>query len=410
MWLLLPCTWHPTNRNSSWRQVWSSTAGCLERSSRFALLGLGFGLQAFSQQAFEVQPLAAEAEVAIFVPGPLILGAVPGQLQAVAVGISQVQGLVGAVIVDAVKRPPGLGEASKGVTQRGSRRVEDRDVIQAGRAGGRGRADFRLPRVEAEVVVIAACRQEQRVWHAKDHVKSKDVDIEVVHAVDVGCLEVDVADSGSRSDRARRRLPRGNAWETLILDFCLHIRSLPSYYVPQSLGGPRTYDCDLHLRFPLAPTLQRTRTAADGSLFDVVRQMSLDWTPGRVPPRKTLTGATVRLEPLDPEGHALPLFQASHDGGAGEPLFRYLPYGPFLSFDDFKSWLRDRAVSSDPYFVCVVEAGIDSPQGMAAFMRMAPEHCVIEIGHIWFSPALQRTRMATEAIYLMARHSFDDLG
>ena len=138
--------------------------------------------------------------------------------------------------------------------------------------------------------------------------------------------------------------------------------------------------------------------------------MSLDWTPGRVPPRKTLTGATVRLEPLDPEGHALPLFQASHDGGAAEPLFRYLPYGPFLSFDDFKSWLRDRAVSSDPYFVGVVDARTDAPQGMAAFMRMAPEHGVIEVGHIWFSPALQRTRMATEAIYLMARHSFDDLG
>ncbi len=138
--------------------------------------------------------------------------------------------------------------------------------------------------------------------------------------------------------------------------------------------------------------------------------MSLDWTPARVPPRKTLTGATVRLTPLDPERHALPLFQASHDGGAGEPLFRYLPYGPFLSFDDFKSWLQDRAVSSDPYFVCVVDAGTDAPQGMAAFMRMVPEHGVIEIGHIWFSPALQRTRMATEAIYLMARHSFDDLG
>ncbi len=100
--------------------------------------------------------------------------------------------------------------------------------------------------------------------------------------------------------------------------------------------------------------------------------MSLDWTPGRVPPRKTLTGATVRLEPLDPEGHALPLFQASHDGGAGEPLFRYLPYGPFLSFDDFKSWLQDRAVRPDPYFVGVVDAATDAPQGMAAFMRMAP--------------------------------------
>src|SRR2546427_9108918 len=47
---------------------------------------------------------------------------------------------------------------------------------------------------------------------------------------------------------------------------------------------------------------------------------------------------------------------------------------------------------------------------MASFMRIAPEHGVIEIGHIWFAPALQRTRQATEAIYLMARHSFDDLG
>jgi RimJ/RimL family protein N-acetyltransferase len=47
---------------------------------------------------------------------------------------------------------------------------------------------------------------------------------------------------------------------------------------------------------------------------------------------------------------------------------------------------------------------------MASFLRMAPEHGVIEIGHIWFAPALQRTRQATEAIYLMARHVFDDLG
>jgi RimJ/RimL family protein N-acetyltransferase len=43
-------------------------------------------------------------------------------------------------------------------------------------------------------------------------------------------------------------------------------------------------------------------------------------------------------------------------------------------------------------------------------MRIVPEHGVIEIGHIWFAPALQHTRRATEAIYLMARHAFDDLG
>jgi RimJ/RimL family protein N-acetyltransferase len=138
--------------------------------------------------------------------------------------------------------------------------------------------------------------------------------------------------------------------------------------------------------------------------------VSLRWTPARIPPRETLTGATVRLEPLDPERHALPLFEASHSDGAGGPLFRYLPYGPFADFDGFNEWLGQRAASPDPYFVCLVDAATDAPQGMAAFMRMAPDHGVIEIGHIWFAPTLQRTRQATEAIYLMARHAFDDLG
>jgi RimJ/RimL family protein N-acetyltransferase len=138
--------------------------------------------------------------------------------------------------------------------------------------------------------------------------------------------------------------------------------------------------------------------------------VSFDWAPARLPPRELLTGATVRLEPLDPQRQGLPLFEASHDGDAAAQLFRYLPYGPFPSFEAFRSWLDERAASADPYFVSVVDTGTDAPQGMAAFMRMAPEHGVIEIGHIWFSPTLQRTRSATEAIYLMARHSFDDLG
>ena len=118
----------------------------------------------------------------------------------------------------------------------------------------------------------------------------------------------------------------------------------------------------------------------------------------------------MRLEPIDPERHARPLFGASHQDGAGELLFRYLPYGPFAGFDDFKIWLDQRAASTDPLFVCVIDGETGAPQGMASFMRIAPEHGVIEIGHIWFSPALQRTRKATEAIYLMARYAFDDLG
>jgi RimJ/RimL family protein N-acetyltransferase len=138
--------------------------------------------------------------------------------------------------------------------------------------------------------------------------------------------------------------------------------------------------------------------------------MSLDWSPAQVPQREPLIGGTVRLEPLDPAVHGRPLFKASHDGGAGEPVFRYLPYGPFAGFEDFKSWLDQCAASKDPLFFTILDAETGSPQGMASYMRVAPEHGVIEIGHIWFSPQLQRTRKATEAIFLMARHAFDDLG
>ncbi len=138
--------------------------------------------------------------------------------------------------------------------------------------------------------------------------------------------------------------------------------------------------------------------------------MSLDWTPAQIPQRAPLIGTKVRLEPLDPGRHAHALFAASHDDGAGELLFRHLPYGPFVDLDAFNAWLDQRAASTDPLFFVIVDQESGSPQGMASLLRMAPEHGVIEIGHIWFSPALQRTRQATEAIYLMSRHVFDDLG
>ena len=122
--------------------------------------------------------------------------------------------------------------------------------------------------------------------------------------------------------------------------------------------------------------------------------MSLDWKPARLPARKTHLGATVRLEPLDPGRHAQPLYSASHDDGAGEVLFRHLSYGPFVDLDDFSAWLDERAASTDPLFFAIVDRESRSPQGMASLLRMAPEHGVIEIGHIWFSPGLQRTRKA----------------
>ncbi len=133
----------------------------------------------------------------------------------------------------------------------------------------------------------------------------------------------------------------------------------------------------------------------------------LGWKPARRPERVPLAGVTVRLEPVDPERHAADLFASSKDAPA---LWDYLAYGPFPNQRVFTAWLKERADSDDSLFYAVVDRASDTARGMASFMRIKPDHGVIEIGHIWFAPALQRTRQATEAIYLLARTAFDSLG
>ncbi len=85
-------------------------------------------------------------------------------------------------------------------------------------------------------------------------------------------------------------------------------------------------------------------------------------------------------------------------------------YGPFADFASFETWLVERAASKDPLFYAVMDFATGRAAGMASYLRMAPADGVIETGHIWFTPLLQRTRQATEAIFLMARYAFDTLG
>jgi RimJ/RimL family protein N-acetyltransferase len=133
----------------------------------------------------------------------------------------------------------------------------------------------------------------------------------------------------------------------------------------------------------------------------------LDWKPARVPEKVPLEGATVVLEPVDPDRHAAAMFSSSKDA---PQLWKHLAYGPFKDQDEFTRWLQDRAATNDPLFYALVDRAAGEARGMASYLRMEPQHGVIEIGHIWFAPALQRTRAATEAIFLLARHAFDDLG
>jgi RimJ/RimL family protein N-acetyltransferase len=131
------------------------------------------------------------------------------------------------------------------------------------------------------------------------------------------------------------------------------------------------------------------------------------WRGARAPERKPLDGATVRLEPLDPARHGGDLFAASL--GADDSWF-YLPYGPFAGKDEFMRWLAAHASTADPLAFAILDRASGAAIGIGTLMSIVPEHGVIEIGHLWFSPRLQRTRQATEAIFVMAAYAMDELG
>jgi RimJ/RimL family protein N-acetyltransferase len=133
--------------------------------------------------------------------------------------------------------------------------------------------------------------------------------------------------------------------------------------------------------------------------------------PAGVPDGTTvLHGDHVALHPLDPERHGDDLYAAAHD--QRDPLiWKYLAYGPWP--DDragFDAHLAEQAASTDPRFYAVVLKDTNKAVGVVSYLRIDAVHGVIEIGHIWFGPALQRTPAATETVYLLARHAFDDLG
>ncbi len=135
----------------------------------------------------------------------------------------------------------------------------------------------------------------------------------------------------------------------------------------------------------------------------------VDPTPARLPSRVTLEGRLVKLTPLDPATHADSLWEGAHGNGRDE-LWRYLFEGPFSDRSSFDTHLNQKAVSEDPLFFAIVEKRSGLAVGHAAYLRITPAHRVIEVGSILFTPRLQKTPGATEAMYLMARHAFEDLG
>ena len=136
---------------------------------------------------------------------------------------------------------------------------------------------------------------------------------------------------------------------------------------------------------------------------------AVDPSPAPRPQPRVLTGRVVTLRPFDLPAQAEELYQATH-GPERDDLWRYMNEGPFPSLAAFEASFEKKQRSTDPLFFAIVENATGLPVGQASYLRIEPAHRVIEVGNIVFTPALQRSCGATEAMYLMARHVFEDLG
>lgn len=132
------------------------------------------------------------------------------------------------------------------------------------------------------------------------------------------------------------------------------------------------------------------------------------WTARPLPPRTAMSGRFCRVEPLA-LSHAEDLFAANSLDTEGRN-WTYLGVGPFDSFGAYRDWLASVIPGADPLFHAIVSAETGRAVGVASFMRIDASVGVIEVGHINYSPLLQRTPSATEAMFLMMRRAFDELG
>ena len=132
----------------------------------------------------------------------------------------------------------------------------------------------------------------------------------------------------------------------------------------------------------------------------------IDPQPAKQPDAVALTGRYGTVERLDPPRHRASLWDAvrGHD-----KIWTYMAYGPFADEGAFSGWLASRVALTDPYYYAIVGPS-GRAVGLATLMSIRPDMRVVEVGNILLGPALQRTPLATEAQYLLARYAFETLG
>jgi RimJ/RimL family protein N-acetyltransferase len=132
----------------------------------------------------------------------------------------------------------------------------------------------------------------------------------------------------------------------------------------------------------------------------------MDATPAERPRHTTIEGRYVTLRPLNAAAHADTIF---HSVQGRDSLWDYMGDGPFPGPEAFRASIENKSVSTDPLYFAILDNQSSDAVGYASYLRIEPSHRVIEVGNILYTPRLQRTRGATEAMFLMARHAFEDL-
>jgi RimJ/RimL family protein N-acetyltransferase len=141
-------------------------------------------------------------------------------------------------------------------------------------------------------------------------------------------------------------------------------------------------------------------------MHDIVSNLS-GWKLVALPRPVQLEGRTVSLEPLSAAGHTADLWRAVQDH---DEVWAYLADGPYAGEADLRRALEEKQAGTAALFFAIMPRTSGSIEGYASYMRMDSANGVIEVGNILLTPLLQRTVAATEAMYLMARHVFEDLG
>jgi RimJ/RimL family protein N-acetyltransferase len=134
-----------------------------------------------------------------------------------------------------------------------------------------------------------------------------------------------------------------------------------------------------------------------------------DWKGAQLPGREPLVGRYCRIEPVDVERHVRDLYEAYSSAEDGRD-WTYLAVGPFQSLEAYREHLTKAAALTDPMHHAVIDLATGKAIGTLALMRIDPPNGVIEVGHVTYSPRLKRTRIASDAMALLMKYVFEDLG